>query len=183
MKASAFVVGPPDGPGAALMDMARGLGFEAVLPYAGMVAADQQAMATPLCFFLFAAVQHVGTLRAHAEAVRFCQARKLRFAPLIYFSESPSLDVIRQCIDMGFDDVITLPFIQARVEERLSRQIGQPKVFFETPGYFGPDRRSRIEGSIRPFEQKQSGAYRRIEIIRSALHGVSVLRDDHYAAA
>ena len=44
MKATAFVVGPQDGPGAALMDMAKGLDFGAVLPYGGIVQAEQQAL-------------------------------------------------------------------------------------------------------------------------------------------
>jgi len=61
MRAAAYVVGPPDGPGAALTDLARGLGFPVVLPYAGLAAAETQAQQTPLLFFLFAAAADVGS--------------------------------------------------------------------------------------------------------------------------
>ena len=43
MKAAAYIVGPLDGPGAALMDLGRRLGFSALLPYAGVAQAEQQA--------------------------------------------------------------------------------------------------------------------------------------------
>ena len=183
MRACAYVIGSPDGPGAALMDMARGIGFEIVLPYTSLSAVEMQAAQTPLCFFVFAAVEDVLSLRARAEPIRFCNVRRLRFSPLIYFAESPSVETIRQCINMGFDDVITLPFTQARMEERLARLVGQPVTYYETPGYFGPDRRNRIEDQLRPFEMRGHGQYRRIELIRHPMTGISILRDDHFVAA
>jgi len=179
MKACAFVVGPPDGPGAALRDMARRLGFETVLPFGGVAQADAQAAQTPLMFFLFAAVDDPRTLRAAAEAVRFCPGRRVRFSPLIYFSESPSMAAIRQCAAMGFDDVITLPFTPSRVADRLQRQIDRTQVYFETASYFGPDRRASAGGQEYGHSGRGSGGrHRRLEIIRSIPGGVSVLRDD-----
>jgi DNA-binding response OmpR family regulator len=182
MKAAAFVVGPLDGPGAALMDLARRLSFSAVLPYAGVAQAEQQANRTPVCFFLFAAVPDVGTLRGVAEAIRFCPSRRVRFSPLIYFSESPSVDSITRCINMGFDDVITMPFTRARLAERIDRQIGQSHIYYETPGYFGPDRRDRVTAPKRAAETRLGGQFRRLEIVRNLLTGVNVVRDDFYAA-
>ncbi len=179
MKACAYVVGPPDGPGAALMDMARGLGFEAVLPYGGVARAELQAQQTPICFFLFATVADVRSLKNAADAVRFSPSRKIRFSPLIYFTESPSVETIKRCIGMGFDDVITLPFMRSRVEERIQRQIDRPCVYYETSSYFGPDRRNRIEDEIRHPENRGGGQYRRLEIVRNLTHGVNVLRDDY----
>lgn len=177
IKASAFVVGPSDGPGAALTDMARRLGFATVLPFAGTAMAEQQLQKTPLCYFLFAAVNDVATLKPAADAIRFCSSRKVRFSPLIYFSESPSLDAIRACANMGFDDVITLPFTRARVVDRLTRQVDTPFVYYETGSYFGPDRRGRMPAE--PGSQRGSGGqHRRLEIVRSLLDGINVLRDD-----
>ena len=143
MKACAYVIGPPDGPGAALRDVASRLGFETVLPFTGVAQADQQAAQTPLMFFLFAAVDDPATLKAAADAIRFCSSRRVRFSPLIYFSESPSLAAIKLCAAMGFDDVVTLPSIQSRLEERLARQIDRTLIYFEAANYFGPDRRDR----------------------------------------
>jgi DNA-binding response OmpR family regulator len=182
MKAAAYVVGPVDGPGAALMDLARRLSFSSVMPYAGVTHAEQQVYRTPVCFFLFAAVPDVDSLRNVAEAIRFCPSRRVRFSPLMYFSESPSAETITRCINMGFDDVITMPFTRARVAERINRQVGRSHVYYETPGYFGPDRRDRVTGPTRPAESRKGGQFRRLEIVRNLLTGVNVVRDDFHAA-
>ncbi len=173
MKACAHIVGPQDGPGAALSDLARSLGFAAVQPYAGVGAAEAQSQQTPLMFFLFAAVENVASLKATADSIRFANARRIRFSPLVYFSESPSAEAIRACVEMGFDDVITLPFTGTRVRSRLSRLVDRRLVFFESAHYFGPDRRSTTD----------AGVSRRIEIVRSTDAGVSVIRDEMRRAA
>ncbi|UJW84506.1 hypothetical protein [Devosia sp. SL43] len=160
--------------------MAQRLDFAVVQPYAGVMQAEQQVNQTPVCFFLFAAVPDVGTLRSVAEAIRFCPSRRVRFSPLMYFSESPSLDTITRCINMGFDDVITMPFTRSRVLERISRQIGTNLTYYETSGYFGPDRRDRVTGPRRPGESRLGGQFRRLEIVRNLLTGVNVVRDDLY---
>jgi DNA-binding response OmpR family regulator len=182
MKAAAYVVGPLDGPGAALMDMARRLNFATVLPYAGVAQAEQQVSRTPVCYFLFAAVPDVAVLGSVAEAIRFCPSRRVRFSPLIYFSESPSTETITRCINMGFDDVITMPFTRQRVAERIDRQVGQSHIYYETPGYFGPDRRGRVTGPRRAAESRADGQFRRLEIVRSLMTGVNVVRDDFHMA-
>lgn len=178
MKACAYVVGPEDGPGAALSDMAKGLGFATVLPFGGAAQVEQQAQQTPVCFFLFATVADVKSLKATADAIRFCPSRKVRFSPLIYFTESPSVETIERCIAMGFDDVITLPFIRRRVEERILRQIDRPWTYYETSGYFGPDLRSRAEGETGHPNDRAGGKYRQLEIVRTLARGVNVLRDE-----
>jgi CheY-like chemotaxis protein len=178
MKATAYIVGPLDGPGAALMDLARQLDFAHVLPYAGIAHAEAQSAATPICYFLFAATETVPALQPVSEAIRFCPNRRVRFSPLIYFSESPSIEAITRCIAMGFDDVITMPFTAARVRDRMDRQIGQNLVYYETVGYFGPDRRDRVTAPRRPAETRLGGQFRRLEIVRNLLTGVNVVRDD-----
>ena len=181
-KATAYIVGPTDGPGAALTDMARNIGFETVLPFAGAAVAEQQSARTPLIYFLFAAVENVALLRSTAESIRHFPSRRLRMLPLIYFSESPSPEAIRACIGMGFDDVLTLPFTRERVVERLTRQVNRSLVYYETPTYFGPDRRS---GSTPTAEERRNAIasrVRRFEIVRTVSSGVSILRDDARAA-
>lgn len=178
MQATAYIVGPQDGPGAALTDLARRLDFEAVLPYCGVAEAERQAGQTPVCFFLCAAVADIEALRPVAEAIRFCPSRRVRFSPLIYFSQNPSLESTTRCINMGFDDVITMPFTRQRVAGRIARQIGQSLVYYETPGYFGPDRRDRVTAPRRAAETRPGGQFRRLEIVRSLMTGINVLRDD-----
>ncbi|MDP3316214.1 MAG: hypothetical protein Q8M47_09130 [Devosia sp.] len=168
MKASAYVVGPSDGPGAALMDMGRALGFPVVLPFHSVAAAEAQSQQTPLVFFLFAAVHDVRILKGVADQIRFAPARRIRFSPMLYFSESPSVDAISRCIEMGFDDVITLPFTRPRVMARITRLIDHMQVYHETSAYLGPERKVH----------RGTGQFRRIEIIRSPSSGTSVLRDE-----
>jgi len=170
-KATAYIVGPQDGPGAALTEMARHLGFEAVLPYAGVQLAEQQLARTPLLYFLFPAVNDVASLKPHADGLRFCPSRRLRLSPLIYFSESPSLDGIRACAAMGFDDVVTLPFSRERVTARLARQVNRGIAYCESRDYAGPDR--PVAGG---------GPVRRFDLIRSFAEGTIVTRDDARAA-
>jgi PleD family two-component response regulator len=162
------VVGPDDGPGAALRDMGRELGFPVVLPFRSVAAAEAQSQQTPLLFFLFAAVEDVRGLKPVADQIRFAPTRRIRFSPLVYFSESPSREAIARCIEMGFDDVITLPFTPPRVLGRISRLVEHTQIYHETAAYLGPERPTR----------HGSGQFRRLEIIRSATAGTSVLRDE-----
>jgi hypothetical protein len=181
MKATAYVVGPLDGPAALLLDLARRLSFGSVQHYAGLAQAEQQASVTPVCYFLFAAVPDVGTLRGVAEAIRFSPSRRVRFSPMIYFADSPNVETITRCINLGFDDIITLPSSRTRVAERIDRQVGQNLVYYETPGYFGPDRRDRVTGPTRAGESRLGGQFRRLEIVRNLMTGVTVVRDDSYS--
>lgn len=181
MKATAFIIGPADGPGAALADMAKSLSFQSVLPYGGIVRAEQQAMRTPVIFFLFAAIDRVDALRSTAEAIRFAPSRKIRFSPMIYFSESPAVETIRACINMGFDDIVTLPFTQGRLADRLGRQVGTNLIYYETASYFGPDRRERLSPGSNNHDLRTGGKYRRIEVVRNFTTGTNVVRDEFQA--
>jgi hypothetical protein len=178
MKATAFVVGPEDGPGAVLKQLARQVGFDAVYPFRSVVDAERQSIATPLLYFLFAAAADgIRPLRRVAEQVRRSDSDGVRYSPMIYFSESPSYDVIRNCIELGFDDIITLPVALNRVEERLERQVQRTVVYYETPSYFGPDRHNRIENDPGHAGRGAGGDHRRVEIIRTPT-GINVLNDD-----
>ena len=178
MHAYAYVVGPDSGPRTALFDLARSLGFAGVSPFSTMAAAESQTQITPLCFFLFAATERLEALRGVANAVRFSTARRLRFSPLAYFAESPSAEVIGACINMGFDDIITMPFTLQRVQERMNRQVGHNLVYYETSSYFGPDRRGRNGPPIATHESRIGAPFRRLEIVRNLVSGVQVLRDE-----
>ncbi|MEO6395554.1 MAG: hypothetical protein ABIO40_06550 [Devosia sp.] len=178
MKASAFVVGPQELAGAALIQLALEAGFDPVQPYRGLAKAEAQAHETPLLFFLCAAVADVASLKPMADAIRFSPSRKLRFSPLIYFARKPSTDNIKACINMGFDDVIALPIAAEQLTTRIGRQIGTLQIYYETATYFGPDRRERIGGAETDPRRGGGGEFHRIEIIRSPETGVDVLKDD-----
>jgi len=183
MHATAFIIGATDGSGAAIADIARTLKFAAVLPYRGIASVESQAQHTPICYLLFAPGVELESMREIAEAIRFCPSRKVRFSPMIYFSDRNSAEAISACINLGFDDIITMPFTRQRVAERMARQVGPSLTYFETSSYFGPDRRDRVTAPQRPAESRAGGQFRRLEIVRSVTAGVSVLRDDSYSMA
>jgi hypothetical protein len=158
--------------------LARSIGFASVGRYQGLARAEKQAEATPLVFFLCAAVPDVKTLKPMADAIRFSPSLNLRFSPLIYFAREPSIDTIKLCISMGFDDVIALPYASGDLGERIGRQVGQTQVYFETATYFGPDRRNRLGGTRPEGSDRGGGQFRRIEIRRTPERGTDVLRDD-----
>jgi hypothetical protein len=172
----AYVVG--DGPGAVLRDLARHMGFGAVYTFRGIASAERQAAAAPLVYFLFSAVDDLRKLKPITEAIRASQVQRIRFAPMIYLSKSPSLDTIKACINLGFDDVITRPFTLNRISQRLQRQVGHTLVYYETPTYFGPDRRGRLKHEEGHSKRGTGGQYRRLEITRSPVAGINVLSDE-----
>ena len=171
LNVSALVVGPRDGAGALLMDLARELGFARVERYRGLSSAERLAEATPLLFFLCAAVPDVQALRPTAETVRYASNPTVRFAPLIYFTHDPSVATIRPCVQMGFDDVIALPFVAGDLRARLARQVERQLVYYETTTYFGPDRRNGAREAPGP----TAGPFRRIEIIRRLASGIDIM--------
>lgn len=175
MNASAFIVGPPSGAGTpALTKLAEALGFTSIFAFADRSTAEKQSARTPLVFFLCAAVGDLKSLKAMADGIRNSRADAIRFAPLIYFARNPGLDTIRACIQMGFDDVIAVPFGDA-VQQRILRQVGHTQVYYETETYFGPDRRDRNAARDTTADTSQ---FRRYEIMRSAEKGIDVLHDD-----
>jgi len=158
--------------------MAQALGFMPVQRYQGLARAEKQSEDTPLVFFLCAAVPDVRTLKPMADAIRFSPSLKLRFSPLIYFARDPAIDEIKACIRMGFDDVIALPYGAGDLGDRIARQMGSIKTYYETSTYFGPDRRNRAGAPRSTASDHGGGQFRRIEIVRHPDTGIAVLRDD-----
>ena len=176
MNASAFIVGPPSGAGTpALTELAHTLGFSKVSAFAGRSAAEKQSALTPLVFFFCAAVADLKSLKSTADGIRQSRSDAIRFAPLIYFARNLGLDTIRSCIQMGFDDVIALPFGDG-VNERIMRQTGRLQIYYETDTYFGPDRRDRTASARDAVSD--AGQFRRYEIMRSPEKGIVMLHDD-----
>lgn len=161
------------------MYMAQAIGFESVQRYGGLARAEKQASKTPLIFFLCAPTRDARTLKPMADALRFSPSLKLRFSPLIYFAREPSMETVKQCIAMGFDDLIALPIGGDDAGDRIARQIGRIQTYYETANYFGPDRRNRDGGPNRATGSDHGGGkFRRIEIMRNPETGIDVISDD-----
>lgn len=184
MKAYAYIVGPQDAAWSRLFRSASELGFAGVSSYRGPSQVEQQAGQTPLCYFLFSAVPDISQLRSVAHAIRFAAKPAIRFSPMVYCAEKPSMEAIMGCINMGFDDIVALPQTTAALRARLERQVDRRIVFYEASGYFGPDRRNRLP-ALKPLGQsgRRGGPFRRFEITRHGLDGVSVKSDEFFSAA
>lgn len=106
------------------------------------------------------------------EAVRSERSTTLCYSPIILFTDECGPDMARRYVHMGFDDVIGLPEQRDVLAERLSAQLHSRQVYFDTEGYFGPDRRRLDHGSelrvgISP--------YTRLVFQRDPRHGIRVL--------
>jgi hypothetical protein len=160
------------------MELARAVGFSTVQRYQGLSRAEILLNRTPLLYFLCSPVDDVRRLKPMADAIRFSPSFKMRFLPLIYFAREPSIDTVKHCIEMGFDDVIALPFAGDDIGDRLARQIGTVQSFYATATYFGPDRRNRMGAPARsPDSDRGGGEHRRIEIRRNTDTGVDILSE------
>lgn len=177
MNACAYVVAPAKGPGT-LLEAAHALDFELVLPFRGTPAAERQTARTPLVFFLFETAADPRTHAPVVASIRASAKADISFAPLIFFARNPSRETIRTCINMGFDDIVTLPFARPQLRQRLDRQMDGTCVYFQTDSYFGPDRRNRLQDFSDHSGRGSGGQFRRFEILRSPHGGVRVLSDE-----
>lgn len=178
MHTTAFVAGPDEAPMGVIKDLARQIGFAPVITYRGLQELERRMEIAPLCFVLFAPVDRVQKLKPIIDGMRASSVDRVRFAPLVYFSDSPSLEGIKTGIGMGFDDIITMPVALKNVRERLARQLDRPVTYYTTDTYFGPDRRGRLDKEDGGHAQRGTGGpHRRIEIMRTK-QGVKVLHDD-----
>lgn len=140
LRAAAFIVADRSALEKPLRDVMREVGLQRVERFARMDVVVQQLSRTPLCFFLFAEVPNPIILSPVLNQIRTHARRQIRFAPLVYFSESPSAATIALCSTLGFDDVLTSPITPRRVRQRLMGLVGRHMNFIESENYVGPDR-------------------------------------------
>lgn len=177
MQTTAFVVGADEATATVIKNLARQIGFVPVLNYRGLAEMEARMLAAPLAFVLFPPVDRLEKYRPIIGDIRGSREDRVRYAPMVYFSEVPSLDTIRMGIGLGFDDIVTMPVALKSVRERLAHQLDRPVTYYGTDTYFGPDRRGRLPVEESHSQRGTGGSHRRIEIIRS-LKGIRVLQDD-----
>jgi response regulator RpfG family c-di-GMP phosphodiesterase len=181
MHATAFIIGSSDGSGAGLADLCLEMGLRSIVGFSEIKQAEQQVKRTPICFFLFDQTSSNTRIEEISKAIRFSRNRQVRFAPMICFTESPSQQLVGTCIQSGLDDIIAPPFSASRVMKRLELLFDHPTTFFETPDYFGPDRRNKLSETKPTHKNRgKGGDHRRIEITRSFDTGVNILHDHFY---
>ena len=168
VKATAYIVESGREPDLNLIDTVKNAGFSVIEPFSGLSTVERRMAETPICFFLFTHTRDTEPLRRVVHQVRSCKRRNVRFSPLIYFCQNPSQELIANCLSLGFDDVITLPQKAAQIGNRLNFQLNKPIVYFETPHYFGPDRRREPRPQSDGSHKSQLGAsHQRFEFVRA----------------
>lgn len=182
MFASAFIVGPDDGPGLALEQLSEEVGFKEIFWFSEIGEVEEQSKRTPMCYFLFTSALSLELTQDIAQLARKSRNRQIKYAPLICFCETPVQRTIRSYLNMGFDDILIPPFSGEYVETRMKLLLGRKTVFYETDQYFGPDRRRMMGGTKDRGHAKRGdgGDHRRIELVRDANVGVKILKDKQF---
>ncbi len=175
MQSAAFVVGPPDGAGDALVQLGSEVGFETVAFYASPQQVLAQSRRTPVCFFLVSSSVPKTQISDFVTEIRLHSDTNLKYAPMLYLSEDPSPRTISFCMQSGFDDIVAPPFTAARLTERLRAQLGATKIYCRTDTYFGPDRR-RLERPGDPVNERRGtgGNCDIMEVRRDLRVGINV---------
>lgn len=65
----------------------------------------------------------------------------VRFSPVIAVADDCPFERILSYVELGLDDVISLPEKQPVLVQRLATQLDTEHMYVETAEYFGPDRR------------------------------------------
>ncbi|UJQ93444.1 hypothetical protein [Mariluticola halotolerans] len=153
MFSNAFVVGASNGPAPALVDAANCAEFARIEPFTRLSAVETALKSVPSCFFLFAPVADISRMGKLVRQIRQSRHAGIRYAPLIYFCNTASREVIRACVTLGFDDVIAMPFSPPYFRKRLTTHMDRPVIYFETRDYLGPDRREEMRTQERGHSQ------------------------------
>lgn len=156
-------------------------GFVQLQPLGGGVSGAPSAL--KLNYFLVHHQLGPAALEAVLRSVRTSIIDDVRFAPVVLFAADGPFEEYLKYIDMGFDDIVTLPEKAVIVEQRLLAQLDTEHMYFETATYFGPDRR-RMEVEP-PTEHKRVAvphSHVRHYFTRNPVRGIVVQRSESYMA-
>ncbi len=126
--------------------MLRGFGANKVLEVRNSISVFQALMAQRIDI-LICDVQlpsHGGL--ALVRAIRGRADNEHRTIPILLMSSDSSEATVKRARDSGANMVIAKPLAPASLYDRLSWIAFNPRKFVDTPNYFGPDRRFKIEG-------------------------------------
>lgn len=98
----------------------------------------------------------------------------IRYAPIVLISDDGPLDVLLRYVQLGFDDVITLPERRTIVVDRLQQQLDREVSYIETKSYLGPDR-DRLEVVPRETHASADAPVLKLKIRRTTAQGITVV--------
>ena len=167
----AIVMAKDERDGVALMRLAEKLRFAAIVADSPALGHDRfdHRLVFYLVHFDFDPEARAQLLyeRRHAGSV------SVSFAPVILFLREATPEEVLLNIEMGFDDVISVPEDGQVIATRLAAQIGQEHLYIETRNYLGPDRyRMDKPGHHR----KPAEEHAQLTILRTPEAGVHIVR-------
>jgi len=173
---SAFVIARAGERDRSLELLAREAGFGTVTSTARRQSGEAIGAKRAVAFFLMDGHLDEAAMKHTLVAVRLSPDPGVCFAPVVLFIEDGPFETYIRYVQMGFDDVITIPEKREILIQRLDGQLGE-HVYFRTPTYLGPDRR-RFDLLTTPHERRGQGPsdHDQISIVRSAITGISIAR-------
>lgn len=159
---------------AALMRLAEKLRFGAIVAYSPALGHDR--FDHRLVYFLVHFDYEIEAKRKLLFDLRHAGSVSLCFAPVVLFLRAGSPEDIRAHLDMGFDDVISVPQDGRVMATQLAAQIGQERLYIETRTYLGPDRRHKDRPARAPMPGDESSKHARLTILRTPEAGVQIVR-------
>lgn len=126
--------------------MLRGFGANKVLEVRNSISVFQALMAQRIDILIcdVRLPSHGGL--ALVRAIRGRTDNEHRTIPILMMSSDSSEATVKRARDAGANMVIAKPLSPASLYDRLSWIAFNPRKFVDTPTYFGPDRRFKIEG-------------------------------------
>ena len=79
-----------------------------------------------------------------------------RMVPIILLSGYSAWDRVAEARDVGITEFLIKPFSANDIARRVTHVINNPRNFIETPDFFGPDRRRRVDPNYRGPERRSS---------------------------
>lgn len=83
-----------------------------------------------------------------SDVLRWVRGHKddmVRFLPVVVVSGHATMEVVGQARDLGANEFVGKPFSVNSFTARLLAVIDRPRPFVKAPGFFGPDRRRKVE--------------------------------------
>lgn len=139
----------------------------------------------PLPFIFVHSTLPIALAQTSFLAVRTHPDVSLRFLPIIVIAEKCDTRKLLQFIQLGCDDIITMPLTAANILTRLKHQVGVGKDYYQTETYFGPDRRQHKITVNRTHSGRGKGDhfFRHFLIQRHVTRGITILNTEvHFPA-
>ena len=123
----------------------------------------------------------------NSEMDGFELAKQIRYDPQILNPTMPiitvtgyaNITVIEQAINHGVDELVMKPFSARDLMARVEKVIKRPRSYIRTPsGYFGPDRRRRIDPDYFGPERRTIDASYSIDSTTEARRAIADMRPD-----